>query len=149
MVFFVSKKMKSWQCCIWRQVSSCGCVWTQRCPDEHRKSCVWAWGVCERRREGDRKEEEHMGRRLGQYIPFSVSRGECQEPDPKSSAMRSLDSIKMLYLYHRYPACYIFYFSLALLPYTSSLLWKPTKPNSPAKLTHVHKNTTYTTTQVH
>lgn len=93
-------------------VSSGGCGCTQRCPDERRKSCVWTWGVCEWRREG-----EHMGRRLGQYIPFSESRWECQEPDPKSSAMRSLDSsIKMLHLYHKYPARYIFSFSLALFP---------------------------------
>lgn len=98
--------------CIRGHVSSGGCGCTQRCPDEHRKSCVWTWGVCEWRREG-----EHMGRRLGQYIPFSESRGECQEPDPKSSAMRSLDSsIKMLHLYHKYPARYIFSFSLALFP---------------------------------
>lgn len=38
------------------------------------------------------EQEMNTGRTLGQYIPFSVSRGECQEPDPKSSVMSPLDS---------------------------------------------------------
>lgn len=121
---FVSKKTKSRPRCVRSQVSSGGCgrrvqmsVVKVACE---REECANKGG-----REGDRKEGEHMGRRLGQYIPFSVSRGECQEPDPKSSAMRSLDSsIKMLHLYHRYPARYIFSFGLALLPHAPSLLWK-------------------------
>lgn len=90
-------------------------------------------------KEGERKTE-HMGRgRLAQYIPFSVSRGECQEPDPKSSAMCSPDSsIKMLYLYHSYPAHYMLSFRLALLPYKPSLLWKQMTAHSPAS-THTNQ----------
>ena len=69
-----------------------------------------------------------------QDIPFPVSRGECQEPDPKSSAVCSLDSsIKVLFLYHRYPAhCTACCPSASHSSHTHplSLLWKHTTTHS-------------------
>lgn len=138
MVVFLSNKMESWQHCIWRHKSRGGRGWAQWRPDDCRKSSVW---MRERERKID-MEGQHMGRRLGQYIPFWVSRGECQEPDPKPSAMHSLDSsIKMLDLYHRYPACYYILLKLLMVPIH---ILSPTETDNtefPWQHTQMHTNT--------